>query len=325
MYYVYEWFIVETGEIIYVGKGCRNRYKVRKHNRFFNDMINRFECQSRIVKEFQSEKEAFEYEFQRVFELKLKGQCVCNINNGGAGGTTNWWNSEKRKAYSERNVMKSEKQRKRMSENNPMKSKRISEKVAKTKQRAVIIDGIRYSSIKQAQQYFGVSFETIKTWCKKGQNKEGKLCRYEDSDQVVFSGKRYNKGGCREIVYKNKLYESPIDLAKEINVCNSTICEWTKRGFDPNGNICRYTDDDRKLAYIPNRNSDLHSKPIIVNGVRYNSKKEAEEKLGLKKGYLAPYIAGIRKNNKYICEYDNQQASGTKSDNSSTEASTTNE
>ena len=35
MFYVYEWFIKETDEIIYVGKGCRNRYKVRKHNRFF--------------------------------------------------------------------------------------------------------------------------------------------------------------------------------------------------------------------------------------------------------------------------------------------------
>ena len=24
----------EKGEIIYVGKGCRNRYKVKKHNKF---------------------------------------------------------------------------------------------------------------------------------------------------------------------------------------------------------------------------------------------------------------------------------------------------
>lgn len=27
MFYVYEWYIVETGEIFYVGKGCKNRYK----------------------------------------------------------------------------------------------------------------------------------------------------------------------------------------------------------------------------------------------------------------------------------------------------------
>lgn len=31
MFYVYEWYIVDTGEIIYVGKGKGNRYKVRKN------------------------------------------------------------------------------------------------------------------------------------------------------------------------------------------------------------------------------------------------------------------------------------------------------
>lgn len=30
MFYVYEWFIVETGEIFYVGKGTGKRYQVKK-------------------------------------------------------------------------------------------------------------------------------------------------------------------------------------------------------------------------------------------------------------------------------------------------------
>ena len=58
MFYVYEWFIVDTGEIFYVGKGCNHRYKVRKHNKFFNDMIKRYKCDSRIVKTFNCEKDA---------------------------------------------------------------------------------------------------------------------------------------------------------------------------------------------------------------------------------------------------------------------------
>ena len=62
MFYVYEWYVVESGEIFYVGKGTRNRYKVRKHNKFFNDFITRYNCDSRIIKEFKTEKEAFEYE-----------------------------------------------------------------------------------------------------------------------------------------------------------------------------------------------------------------------------------------------------------------------
>lgn len=36
MFYVYEWFIKETNEVIYVGKGKGKRYKVRKHNRLFD-------------------------------------------------------------------------------------------------------------------------------------------------------------------------------------------------------------------------------------------------------------------------------------------------
>ena len=55
MFYVYEWYVVESGEIFYVGKGTRNRYKVRKHNKFFNDFITRYNCDSRIIKEFKTE------------------------------------------------------------------------------------------------------------------------------------------------------------------------------------------------------------------------------------------------------------------------------
>ena len=52
MFYVYEWYVKETDEIIYVGKGCGNRYKVRKHNKFFNEMIKRFDCESRAIELF---------------------------------------------------------------------------------------------------------------------------------------------------------------------------------------------------------------------------------------------------------------------------------
>ena len=40
MFYVYEWFVKESGEVFYVGKGTKNRYKVKKHNKFFNDFIS---------------------------------------------------------------------------------------------------------------------------------------------------------------------------------------------------------------------------------------------------------------------------------------------
>lgn len=325
MYYVYEWFVVETNEIFYVGKGTGNRFKVRKHNRFFDDFISRYNCDSRIIKKFDREEDAFSYEFERIGELKSKGQCVCNINRGGLGGTTSWWTDEMREKYSKNNVMKSKNQRKRMSQNNPMKNKKVSSKVAEQKKRKVVIDNKIYSSVLEVKEVYGVCDSTVKKWCTKGINPYGEICRYLDEEQVKFKGKRYNKAGCKELIYCDKKYESPIDLAKELGLHHSTVCKWAKRGFDPNGNICRYVNDNRKIEFIKNRNSELHSKPIIVNGVRYNSKKEAEEKLGLSKGYLAPYIAGTRKNSKYICKYDNQQPSQAKTDKSSLEGSTTNE
>lgn len=179
MFYVYEWYIVDTNEIIYVGKGCRNRYKVTKHNKMFNEMIKRYNCKSRIVKTFDNEKDAFEYEFIRINELRDKNQCVCNIYNGGTGGTVSWWNEERKKQYSINNVMKSEKQRERMKKNNPMSNPIIAEKTNGQKRIPVIINGKRYISLKQASIELGVVPDTIRQWCKKGYNTKNIKCEFE--------------------------------------------------------------------------------------------------------------------------------------------------
>lgn len=179
MFYVYEWYIVETGEVIYVGKGCNLRYKVRKHNRFFNDMIKRYKCDSRIIKTFDSESDAFDYEYQRVNELKEQGQCVCNINKGGAGGTTTWWTDELRRKYSEKNVMKSEAQRRRMVKHNPMSNPETAMKTNSQKRIPVTINGEHYISIKEASLKVGVSTDTIAQWCKKGHSTSGGICFFE--------------------------------------------------------------------------------------------------------------------------------------------------
>lgn len=183
MFYVYEWYIEETGEIIYVGKGCRLRYKVKKHNKFFNEMIKRYKCNSRIIKQFETEKDAFDYEYQRVNELREKGQCVCNIYNGGAGGTTSWWTDELREKYSTNNVMKSETQRKRMKNNNPMHDAKIAEKTNGQKRRKVTIGNVTYNSIKDAKKALNISYSNILTWSKKGITPSGEICIIEEQKQ----------------------------------------------------------------------------------------------------------------------------------------------
>lgn len=325
MWYVYEWFIVETNEVIYVGKGCRRRFKVRKHNRFFNDMIKRFNCESRIIKSFCDESEAFKYENERISELKKIGQCVCNIIGGGTGGTCSWWTDERRNEYSKKNVMKSEAQRKRMSENNPMKNEEVKRKVRNSIVRPVIIDGQEFPSVIDAAKHFGVNELTVSEWCKKGVNIYMQKCRYKDSEQVEFNHLNYFYKQSKEIIYDGIKYASNAELAKHLNLNPSTTSDWAKKGFSPKGIECRYVGDTRELVFEKKPLGFYNRKPIIVNGIRYNSKADAEKALGFKPGGLCPYIRGERKNSKYICEYDNQQPSRENSETSIAEGSTTNE
>ena len=179
MFYIYEWYIENTNEVIYVGKGTKNRYKVRKHNYMFNEFLKRFNCNSRIIEYYENEQEAFTAETERISEFKSIGQCVCNINTGGRGGLSEHWTPEKRQKYSEKNVMKSAKQRKRMSKNNPMKNPEIAEKVARQIRKPVIVDGQYFESVTSAAEYIG-TWDLYLTRCLKEKQGfcKGHKCEY---------------------------------------------------------------------------------------------------------------------------------------------------
>lgn len=253
-YYVYEWFVKETEEIIYVGKGTNNRYKVRKHNRFFNDFINRFECGSRIIKYFENEKEAFDYEFERIFELKLKGQCVCNISQGGSGGTTSWWTDERKKEYSKRNVMKSEKQRKRMSENNPMKNPTIANKTNSKKKRKVCVGKRVYDGLIDVAKEYNVDITAITYWIKRGYARNLEPCYYygEPVPNVVLKTHNTN---CKAVILDDSRYETVKEAAISINVDPSVLVKALKANRPCKGHICRY--DNQQPSQGKSDNSTL--------------------------------------------------------------------
>ena len=95
MFYVYEWYNVNTEEIFYVGKGCGNRYKqVSKRNQLFKTYYENNECAVRIIRYFDLEQDAFDYEKQRIGELKSINQCSCNLDEGGSGGVNFVWTPE---------------------------------------------------------------------------------------------------------------------------------------------------------------------------------------------------------------------------------------
>lgn len=84
-YYVYEWYIVETGEVFYVGKGCGNRYRTRKReNMFFMRMLNTHECDSRIVMDNLTEEEAYSKEIELIHHYRINTNYrLSNIADGG--------------------------------------------------------------------------------------------------------------------------------------------------------------------------------------------------------------------------------------------------
>jgi len=185
MFYIYEWYIEETNEIIYVGKGNKKRYLSKQHNSMFKEFIKRYNCKSRIIEYFDNEQTAYEKEFERINELKLKDQCVCNIRNGGAGGGASKktkmkrWTVEERKRYSEFNVMKTQNQRERMKKNNPMKNKEYVEKLAMKKRKTIQINNEEYCGWAEVAKAYGMKNNVIGYWLKKGTTNKGETIKYK--------------------------------------------------------------------------------------------------------------------------------------------------
>lgn len=85
-FYVYEWFNTNTGEVFYVGKGTKGRWKNTKgRNQYFINYYNKYNCDVRRVKNKLSEKDAFSLEVETIDKYKQIGQCKCNLTDGGEG------------------------------------------------------------------------------------------------------------------------------------------------------------------------------------------------------------------------------------------------
>ena len=250
MYYVYEWFIVETNEVFYVGKGCRNRYKVKKHNKLFSYILQNNNCDSRIIKEFYSEKEAFEYEYLRVNELKSIGQCQANIYKGGMGGTTNWWNDEVKEKYSRNNVMKNENQRKRMSINNPMKNENVKKIVVSKISKKVVLGDKVYNSLKELANEYNVRDNAIQYWLERGYGRNQEPCYYygnKPKEIIIRTHETSNKAILIDGIYFKNIKTG----AKSINVSSESIIRAIK-----NKRLCK----GYKVEYANQQPSHENSK-----------------------------------------------------------------
>lgn len=255
MFYVYEWYDCDTGEIFYVGKGCGRRYKVKQHNALFNHFIATKNCKSRIIKEFAEEKDAFDYEYYRVKELKNIGQCKCNIYNGGFGGSALWWNDEYRERYSKNNVMKCQEQRDRMSKNNPMKNPEVARIVIEKNKRHIILDGIEYSCAGDIAKMYSITSGAVLEWAKKGYTPNGKSCHYADEKekenwQILYKNRHCSTS--RKVIVDNMIFDKVKDAASYLKCDASALIRKMQKNEPFKGHICRYVNQQPSRTNFDN-------------------------------------------------------------------------
>ena len=227
MFYIYEWFNVNTNEVFYVGKGTYNRYKVKKRNKLFNEYIINNECDVRIIKYYENELMCFKDEEKLIKHYKSIGQCQCNCVFGGCGGVKTCWTKEMREKMSKENPMKSKEQRLRMSINNPMKNPDIAKIVGEKHRKPFYIGNMKFSNLKEASDYYKVTQTTISGWIKRGKNKNGDICYHiktEEKPITVDKEKVY-------IIFRDKKYNSIRELSENEHLTYRTIEDWLKKGL----------------------------------------------------------------------------------------------
>lgn len=320
MFYVYKWYIENTGEIIYIGKGCGNRYKqTAKRNKLFQEYITAFVCKPEIILYFDDEAECFKEEHRLIAKYKSMGECKCNLDNGGVGGCHFVWTDEMKDYFSKYNVSKRDEQRKRMSDNNPMKNKNIAKLVGEKIGHKVVVGNTHYKSKTDCAKNYGISISGLAYWIKRGYTSDLQPIRnYNDIEQPIVI-KPQHLGTPNKVVYNGVLYMSQKEVAKQTNHTETTIHQWLKYGFDNNGNSIRRYGDTKQYVYNP-KNYKNFSSPIIFNGKYYKDVKECAKLNNISISSVRRACQKNNENNKYV----NLQPSRAKSDNSSTEGSTTN-
>lgn len=237
MFYVYEWYNVNTEEIFYVGKGCGNRYKqVSKRNQLFKAYYENNECAVRIIQYFDLEQDAFDYEKKRIGELRNINQCFCNVDEGGTGGVNFVWTPEMRAYKSIYNPMKKEKQKERMRKNNPMSDPKVVEQVVSKKSKIVCYNGKEYTC-KQLAEATGFQVSTIWKWCQRGYDVNGVPCYYKGEEKDSIKKTTSSKA----ILVDGQLFPSLRAAADFLGVKDtSPLCKALKANKKYKGHICEY-------------------------------------------------------------------------------------
>lgn len=85
-FYVYAHYRADTMVPFYVGKGLKNRHKVRcGRNQYWRNLANKYGFVSDILRYFDNEQDALDYEKEVIKTFIEKGYTLTNLTDGGEG------------------------------------------------------------------------------------------------------------------------------------------------------------------------------------------------------------------------------------------------
>ena len=238
MFYVYQWYNIDTNEIFYIGKGCGKRAGQRtQRNKLFKEYLATHNCKYKIIEYFDNEETAFQREHELILYYKKINQCKCNLDYGGTGGVNFVWTDEMRKNKSVNNPMKSQEQRKRMELNNPMKDKAVAQRVAKQNSKKVVIKNICFNSVKEASIYFNVFDTEICVWLKRGYDRDKQPCKYYGEEYKPFTLK---VSSSKPVIIDDKHFDSVKQGAEYIGVWSESLIRAIEENRKCKGHTCKY-------------------------------------------------------------------------------------
>lgn len=251
MFYVYKWYNLDNNEVFYVGKGCKNRYKDKKHrNKKFLEYIEQNpNVKSEIVKFFNDEDEAFLFEHNLILKLKKENMCSCNLDYGGKGGCNFVWTSEMREYKSKYNPMKSLEQRKKMSINNPMKNFEVAMKNGLARSKIIIYDNKEYYCNELAKK-FNVTPPTVFNWIDRGYAPDYKDCYYKEEGPKPFVIATH-AASTRPVYIDNIYFESVKKASEYLGKKNSgQLIKHLKTDQIYLGHSCKYANQQPSLENV---------------------------------------------------------------------------
>jgi hypothetical protein len=203
-FYVYEHIRKDTGEVFYVGKGSKDRFKVKQgRNPYWNNVVNKSNgFIPKILINVDNEELAYLCESERIDQLKRLGCLLTNLNEGGEG------------SYKPSDETRAKMSASRQGEKNPRFN--INSRRQKYARKEFVSDEIKSANMKKNH------------WSKTGSYVPPSGTKYSEERKQKLRGCRESVAGgknpkAKSIFYDGKEFLCIKDFASYLNVAYKTL------------------------------------------------------------------------------------------------------